>query len=99
MTTKFLDNKICTFKILLSWRFHEQQRFGRFSSLPQSTPPPPLKHCKFYFYCRLAVSEQFAGVALHCPTKKKGCEKVLGRVLRRVLRKWACCGLYIKKGL
>ena len=34
---------------------HEKQRFGRFSSLPPK--PPPLKNRKFYFYCRLAVSE------------------------------------------
>ena len=43
MTTKFHDNKTCTFKILLSWRFptkKKKQRFGRFSSLP---PRPPSK--------------------------------------------------------
>ena len=34
MTTKFLDNKIFTFKILLSWRFPRKKRFGQFSSLP-----------------------------------------------------------------
>ena len=27
MTTKFLDNKICTFKILLSWRFPRKTAF------------------------------------------------------------------------
>ena len=27
MTTKFLDNQICTFKILLSWRFPRKQAF------------------------------------------------------------------------
>ena len=58
MTTKFLDNKICTFRILLSWRSHKNKPlsvFGRFSSLPPKPPPPPQKR-KFYFYCRLAVS-------------------------------------------
>ena len=56
MTTKFLDNKICDFKILLSWRCpRKKQRFGRFSSLPPR--PPPLENRKFYFYCRLAVSD------------------------------------------
>ena len=46
--TKFLDNKICTFKILLSWRFPRKQRFGRFSSLPPM-PPPPLKTANLIF--------------------------------------------------
>ena len=41
MTTKFLDTKICTFKIILSWRSpRKKQRFGRFSSLPPNPPPP-----------------------------------------------------------
>ena len=53
MTTKLLDNKICTFKILLSWHFpREKQRFGRYSSLPPFPSPPQRR--KFYFYCRLA---------------------------------------------
>ena len=56
MTTKFLDNKICTFKILLSWRFPRKQAFLEdFPLCPQG--PPPQKR-KFYFYCRLAVSER-----------------------------------------
>ena len=42
MTTKFLDNKICTFKFLLSWRFPQKNVLGRFSSMPP-TPPPPSK--------------------------------------------------------
>ena len=54
MTTKSLDNKICTFKIYCRGVSHEKQRFGRFSSLPPSPPPPKTK---FYFYRRLAVSE------------------------------------------
>ena len=58
MTTKFLDNKICKLKILLSWRFPQkkkkQQFWTTFLSAPES--PPPQKR-KFYFYCRLAVSE------------------------------------------
>ena len=42
MTTKFLDDKICTFKFLLSWRFPQKWRFGTiFPSAP--TPPPPSK--------------------------------------------------------
>ena len=56
MTTKFLDNKICTFKILLSWRFPRKKNcFLDDSSLPPLLPP---QDRKFYFYCRLAVSEQ-----------------------------------------
>ena len=56
MTTTFLDNKICTFKILLSWRFPQKQAFlDDFPLCPQG-PPPPQKR-KFNFYCRLAVSD------------------------------------------
>ena len=41
MTTKFLDNKICTFKILLSWRFPRKTAFWTiFLSAPQGSPPP-----------------------------------------------------------
>ena len=48
MTTKILDNKISTFKILLSWRFPRKQAFlGRFSSLPPR--PPTLKSEHFIF--------------------------------------------------
>ena len=55
MTTKFLDNQICTFKILLAWRFPRKTTFlDKFPLCPES--PPPQKR-KFYFYCRLAVSE------------------------------------------
>ena len=55
MTTKFLDNKICTFKILLSWLFPRKKRFWTILlSAPKAHPP---QKRKFYFYCRLAVSE------------------------------------------
>ena len=56
-TTTFLDNKNSTFNILLSRRFPQIKNsvFGRFSSLPPMSPP--LRNAKFYFYCRLAVSE------------------------------------------
>ena len=56
MTTKFLDNKIFIFKILLSWRFPWKIAFRTiFPSAPLPTPP---EKCKFYFYCRLAFSEK-----------------------------------------
>ena len=56
ITTKFLDNRICTLKIWLSWRFPRKTAFlDDFPLCPQG-PNPPQK-CKFYFYCRLAVSE------------------------------------------
>ena len=56
MTTKFLDNKISTFKILLSWRFPRKQALlDDFPLCPQA--PPPQKRI-FYFYCRLAVSDR-----------------------------------------
>ena len=39
MTTKFFDNKICTFKILLSWRFPRKQAFlDDFPSAPKAPP-------------------------------------------------------------
>ena len=55
MTTKFLDNKMCTFKIGLSWRFPRKTAFWTtFLSAPISPPP---QNRKFYFDRRLAVSE------------------------------------------
>ena len=39
MTTIIFDNKICDFKILLSWHFHEKSRFGTvFLSAPKAPP-------------------------------------------------------------
>ena len=56
MTTKFLDNKICTFKIFVVEAFPtRKQRCGWFSSQPPNAPPP-LKTANFLFYCRLALS-------------------------------------------
>ena len=50
MTTKFLDHKICTFKILLSWRFpRKKQRFWPIFLSARVTPPPPLKNEMFIF--------------------------------------------------
>ena len=48
MTTKFLDNNIFTFKILLSWRFPWKIAFGTIFPL---CPPahPPLKSANFIF--------------------------------------------------
>ena len=56
MTTKFLDNKICNFKFLLSLRFPRETVFLDNSPLYPLAPPPQKR--KFYFYCRLAVSEK-----------------------------------------
>ena len=42
MTTKFLDNKIFTFKILLSWRFPRKIAFWTIF-LPAPLPTPPWK--------------------------------------------------------
>ena len=67
MTTKFLDNKTCSFKILLSWRFPRKQAF-----LDDSPLCPPQKR-KLYFYCRLAVSEPGAKT-LFCPPFALFCE-------------------------
>ena len=41
MTAKFLDYKICTFKILLSWRFPQKKTLflDDFPLCPQGPPP------------------------------------------------------------
>ena len=44
MTTKCLDNKICTFKFLLSWRFPRKTAFWTiFLSAPKRPPPSKSK--------------------------------------------------------
>ena len=63
MITKFLDNKIALSKFYCRGVSHGKQHFGRFSSLPPR--PAPLKKRKFYFYCRLDVSE----IGQACPAK------------------------------
>ena len=55
MTTKFLDNKICTFKILLSWRFPRKATFLDNSPLDPHAQPP--QRCKMHFYCHPAISD------------------------------------------
>ena len=48
MTTKFLDTKICTFKMLLSWRFpRKQASLDDFPLCPQA--PPPQKPTLYIF--------------------------------------------------
>ena len=48
MTTKFFDNKICDFNILLSWRFPRKTAFWTiFLSAPR---PPPLKTDNFWHF-------------------------------------------------
>ena len=48
MTTKFLDNKIIAFKILLSWRFPRKNSvLDNFPLCPLLTPP--LKNANFIF--------------------------------------------------
>ena len=80
MTTKFLDNKICKFKILLSWRFPRKKAFWTiFLSAPK---PPPLKKRKVYFYCRLAVSD-FGRRMAHSPPSCPDASK-----------KWVSIGIY-----
>ena len=50
MTTKFLDNKICTFNILLSWRFPRKTAFlDDFPLCPQDPPPGPSKTQNYIF--------------------------------------------------
>ena len=87
MTTKFLDNKIFKFKMLLSCLSHEKQRFGRFSPLPPR--PPPLKKRKLYFYCRLAVSDRRR---THCHgCGHASCDQTLRARLSRFTKKARSC--------
>ena len=61
MTTKFLDNKICTFKILLSWRVPRKTAFlDNLLVCPQGTPP--LKSANFIF---IVVSLAPKGIMRH----------------------------------
>ena len=69
MTTKFLDHRICAFKILLSWHFPTKKRnsvLDDFPLCPHSIPPPlktaififivvspPLKICKSLQNCSI----------------------------------------------
>ena len=49
MTTKLLDNKICTFEFLLSWRFPRKKAFLDKIPLCPQFPPPPLKSANSIF--------------------------------------------------
>ena len=89
MTTKFLDNKIRTFKILLSWRFPRKTAFWTIFLCPQCRPPPPPQNCKFYFYCRLAVSELGGKNLSHSD---------LGRFTRTKVQNWISLTLSRKTG-
>ena len=55
MTTKL---KIGTFKIVLSWRKKNTGPLGDLPLRPQCSPAQKRKLRKFYFYCRLAVSDR-----------------------------------------
>ena len=85
MTTKFLDDKICTFKILLSWRFPRKTAFWTiFLSAPHAPSPP--QNSKFYFYCRLAVSEHQADSheSLEFPIRVKRANRKCARITPRI---------------
>ena len=59
MTTKFLDNKIFTFKILLSWRSPRKIAFWTIS-LPAPLPTPPWKvQILFLLSSRFSDSQSF----------------------------------------
>ena len=62
MRTKFLDNKIRTFKILLSWRFPRKTAFCTIF-LSALEAPPPLKKRKLFFIVVLPLwhSQQYRG--------------------------------------
>ena len=65
MTTKFLDNKICTLKILLPWRFSMKKKTAFWDDFPLCTQgPPPLKSENLIF---IVVSPSLSFV---CPYKR-----------------------------
>ena len=55
MTTKFLDNKILKFEIVLSWRFPSKKKTAFRTISLSAAKARPLKKRKIHFYCRLAV--------------------------------------------
>ena len=64
-TTKFLDNKICTFKILLSWRFPRKTAFWTILlSDPLSLPP---SKSQIFIFIVVSPSLIFGGVNLDVP--------------------------------
>ena len=73
---------ICTFKMLLSWRFPRKQAFlDDFPLCPQRPPPPPKQ--TFYFYCRLAVSDSTRCEMRFFPREKGKMAFVEGFSLKR----------------
>ena len=73
MTTKFFDYKIGTFEFYCRGISHEKQRFGTiFLSAPTARPP---QKRKFYFYCRLAVSETWLRIAVSIAFLFRACFK------------------------
>ena len=67
MTTEFLDNKNCNFKILLSWRFPRKTAFWTiFRSAPRT--PPPSKSEKVIFIV-VSPSLKYAHATARCPLK------------------------------
>ena len=55
MTTNFLDNKICTFKILLSWRFPRKDN-SILNDVPLSPKVPPSKSGDFFIFIVVSPS-------------------------------------------
>ena len=71
MTTKFLDNKNFTFKILLPWRFPWKIVFWtQFSSLPPC-PPPPQKKSLFLMSSRFLWKKFFENPSGHGRPRRK----------------------------
>ena len=75
MTTKFLDNKMCTFKILLSVAFPTRKRTA-FWTIFLSVPNAPTQNRKFYFHIRLAISDTVLRVLI----RKRELAEFLGKL-------------------
>ena len=75
MTTKFLNNKICTFIILLSWHFPRKQAL--LDDSPLCPKAPPLKSENFIF---IVVSPSLQ----HATSEIRSCAAVCGKLRTEV---------------
>ena len=80
MTTKFLDNKFCTFKILLSWRFPRKTAFLDNSSLYTHARPPKNVQILFLLSSRSLWKLVFmgAGIFSECRAALAAVQHLLG---------------------